>query len=50
MFDVVFLYWVENLAIGAINVLRMITATGGDAGPAGASKRMRQWRAAQHAS
>jgi len=26
VFDIIFLYWVENLVIGAINVLKMITA------------------------
>ena len=47
VFDIVFLYWVENLAIGAINVLRMLSATGGHADQAGASKRMRQWYTAR---
>ena len=28
VFDIVFLYWVENLVIGAINVLKMLTASG----------------------
>ena len=30
VFDIVFLYWVENLVIGAINVLKMIAASPGD--------------------
>lgn len=30
VFDIVFLYWVENLVIGAVNVLKMIAASPGD--------------------
>jgi hypothetical protein len=48
VFDIVFLYWVENLAIGAINVLRMATATGEEIGAAGTSGRTDRWYAARH--
>jgi len=30
VFDIIFLYWVENLVIGAINVLKMATANPGN--------------------
>ncbi len=31
VFDIIFLYWVENLMIGAINLLKMATANPGNA-------------------
>jgi len=47
VFDIVLLYWVENLVIGIINVFRMLLATGEPRLAATASKRMRQWQAGQ---
>lgn len=47
VFEIVFLYWVENLAVGLINVLRMAVATGEKLPTAHGSKRMRQWQASQ---
>lgn len=38
IFDIVFLYWAENLVIGAINVLKMLTARGGLSAPRGAAR------------
>lgn len=48
VFDIVLLYWIENLVVGAINVIRMAVATGESLPSAYGSKRMRQWQAAQN--
>ena len=48
--EIVFLYWVENLVVGVINVFRMALATGEESQRAPLSKRVRQWEAMQQAS